>query len=79
MKEGLSREILIKAITDQVPHNLTKQGVAMKELKVVNGEDIEVTEVEAGNGDKCNLKNEMKKLLENYQHRILNFHINKEK
>ena len=73
MKEATSQEGRIKAITDQVRRNRTNQEVVKKEQKVVNGEVIEVIEVEVVNGDKYNLKSEMRKLLENHQLKILNF------
>lgn len=53
--------------------------MAKKEQKVASGEHIEVAEVEVVNGDKYNLKSEMRKRSASHQHRILNFHINKEK
>jgi len=79
MKEATSQEARIKMIIDQVQRNPIKQEMAKKEEKVFHGEHIEVTEVEVANGDKCNLKNEMKKRSENHQLKILNFHIDKEK
>jgi hypothetical protein len=79
MKEATSQEARIKVITDQVQRNLTNKEVAKKEKKLVSGEHIEVTEVEVVNGDKYNLKSEMRKRLESHQLKILNFPINKEK
>ena len=79
MKEATSQEARIKVITDQVQRNLTNKEVAKKEQKLVSGEHIEVTEVEVVNGDKYNLKSEMRKRLESHQLKILNFPINKEK
>ena len=79
MKEVTSQEVPIKVITDQVLHNPTEQEVPKKEERVVNEEDLEATEVEVVNGDKYNLRSEMRKLSVSHQHKILNFHINKEK
>jgi hypothetical protein len=79
MKEATSQEARFKVITDQVQRNLTNKEVAKKEKKLVSGEHIEVTEVEVVNGDKYNLKSEMRKRLESHQLKILNFPINKEK
>jgi len=79
MKEATSQEARIKVITDQVQRNLTNKEVVKKEQKLVSGEHIEVTEVEVVNGDKYNLKSEMRKRLVSHQLKILNFPINKEK
>lgn len=79
MKEASSQEGDIKVTTDQLLHNPTEQEEHKKEERVVSGEDLEAIEGEVVNGDKCNLRREMRKLLVNHQLRILNFHINKEK
>ena len=78
MKEATSQEVHTKVIIDQVLHNPTEQEVHKKEEKAFSEEDIEATEVEEVNGDNYNLRSEMRKLSESHQHRILNFHINKE-
>ena len=79
MKEVTSQEVLIKVITNQVLHNPTDQEVVKKEERVVKEEHLEAIEVEVVNGDKYNLRSEMRKLSGSHQHKILNFHINKEK
>jgi hypothetical protein len=79
MKEPTSQEVPIKVITDQVLYNPIEQEVPKKEEKVASEEHLEATEVEVVNGDKYNLRSEMRKLSVSHQHKILNFHINKEK